>query len=122
MTWHDIDKDNLTTEGFDDFTADNLFARVIASLDQHRRLDAADQLLGRILFKHGNQVDRLECRKHLGACLNGLDRPARPFQARNRCIPVQAHDQTIARGARTGEKLDVTGMKQIEAPVGKSDA
>ena len=105
MAGHDIDQDDLTTQRFDDLAADDLLTSVVAPFDQYRRLYASNQFFRRILFEHGNKIDRFERSEHFSACLHRLNRTTRPFQASDRFVAVQVQqpdDRTQhARPARS---------------------
>jgi len=60
MAGHQIDQDDFAAERLDDLAADHLLGFVVAALDQHRRLDACDQLFRRVLIEHHHEIDRLE--------------------------------------------------------------
>src|SRR5205814_3655542 len=55
---HQVDQDHLTAICLDDIVADDLSARVVAALDQHRRAHLADQFEWRVLFEYDHQIDR----------------------------------------------------------------
>ena len=122
MAGHDIDQDHFAARRLDDGVADHVFAFVVATLDQHRRLHARDQFFRSILVEHDHEIDGFERGQHLGARLHRLHWAALAFQPGDRGVAVQAHHQAVAGRARAGQQFDVAGMQQIEAAVGEADA
>src|SRR3984957_20517044 len=116
-----VDQQHFAAFGLDDLVADDLFAGVVAALDQYARLDLRDQFDRRILRKHNHEIDRLQRRQHFRPRALVLKRALLALQPLHRCIAVQADDQPVAGAARRGQDLDVTGMQNIETAVGESD-
>ena len=90
MAWHHLDQDNLASERFHDLATDDLVTGVVAAFDQYSRFYAADQLFRCVLVEHGNKVDRFKRRQHFRPRLYRLHGTTRAFQARNRCIAIEA--------------------------------
>src|SRR4029077_8063390 len=121
MAWHDLDQDNLASERLHDLATDDLLTGVVAAFDQYSRLYAADQLFRCVLVEHGNKVNRFKSREHFRARLYRLHGTAGTFQSRNRCITIEAYNQSVASRPRARQQLDVPGMQEIEAPIGEPD-
>src|SRR6476646_11945057 len=64
----DIHQDDLPAAGGDDFVADHLLARIVATLHKHTRLDPRNQVQRRIFLENDDEIDRFKCGKYLGAC------------------------------------------------------
>src|SRR6185295_7210067 len=86
------------------------------------RIYTADKFYGRIFFKHNHKIDGFQCGEHFSASDFILDRTGRPLQAAGRCVAVEADDQAVASGARSGEYFQMTGVYEIETAIGEADA
>ena len=71
--------------------------------------------------EHRNKVNRFKRRQHFRARLYRLHGTAGTFQSRNRCITIEAYNQSDRSRPRACQQLDVPGMQEIEAPIGEPD-
>ena len=96
---HRLDQNDIAARGLDHVAAHHLLAPVIGALDQHRRPHALDQVERRVLVEDDDEVDGLQRGQHLGAAVNGIDRPAFALQPRGRGVAVEPHHKPVAGGA-----------------------
>src|SRR5690242_10683490 len=122
MTRDQIHQDHLAAALFHQLAPHDLIARIIGTLDEHRRPHPFDQFQRRVLVENDDKIDRFERCEHFGASLDWVDRTAFAFQPRGGCVAVKTDHEPIASGAGFGQQLDVTAMQQIEAAVGEPDA
>ena len=101
--------------------ADDRAFSVVAAFHYDVRLENPDQLEGRILRKNNDQIDAFHGGEHECALWSTPDRPARTFEPAHGLVAVDADDQRIRGRAGCNEKIDVTGMEQIENSVGERD-
>src|SRR5262249_2231350 len=94
---------------------------VISALDEELRPDRSNELDRRVFLEDDYQVDRSKRCEHSGAFRLALDGTARPLDARCRRVAVETDTEPIARRLRLTEHRYMTGMQQVEAPVGKAD-
>jgi len=75
-----------------------------------------DQLDGRVLLEDRDEIDRYPAPPATPArAMHILDRPLRPLEPLDRGIAVESDHQPIARRARLGEHVDMTGMENVES-------
>src|SRR5450631_1787722 len=117
----DLDQQYFAAMGLDDLVADDLGAAIVPALDQYARLDLGDQPDRRVFLEDDDEIDRFQCRQYFGAGTLVLHRTPVALQPLRRSIAVQADDQPVAGATRRGQYLDVTGMQNIETPVGESN-
>ena len=100
--------------------ADDRAFIVIAALHYDVRLENLDELERRVLGENNDQIDTFHGGEHECALGSAPNRPARTFEPAHRIITVDADDQRIRGRPGCNEKIDMTGMEQIENSVGES--
>jgi hypothetical protein len=99
--------------------ADDRFLSVIASFDDHIRLEKLDQLERSVFAEDDDEIDGFNARQHvrpLGLSSNGS---SGTLETAHREIAVDPDDECIRRLARGQQKVDMPGMKEIEHTVRK---
>src|SRR6478736_6399917 len=119
MARQNVDEYDLAAGSLDDLVADDLFAGVVAALDQHARRHLRDQADRRVLLEDRDEIDRLQRRQHFGPRPLVLNRAPLAFQSFHRGIAVETDDQAVAGAARGRQHLDVAGMQDVEAAIGE---
>lgn len=99
--------------------ADDRAFSVVAAFHYDVRLENPDELEGRVLRENDDQIDTFHGGEHEGALGRATNRPARAFEPAHGLIAVDADDQRIRGRAGCNEKIDMTGMEQIENSVGE---
>src|SRR6202048_1791733 len=117
----DLDQQYFATVGLDDLVANDLGTAIVRALYQCARLDLRDQLDRRVFLEDHDEIDRFQRRQYFGAGTLVLNRTPVALQPLHRSIAVQADDQPVAGATRRGQYLDVTGMQNIETPVGEAN-
>ena len=100
--------------------ADDRAFSVVAAFHYDVRLESHDELQRRVLREDNDQIDALHGGEHECALGGAPDRPARTFEPAHGLIAVDADDERIRGRAGCNEKIDMTGMEQIENSVGES--
>ena len=93
----------------------------VGALDEHVRLERADDLVRRVFVEDHHGVDRLEREQHLGALGLRRDRTPRALVRAHGSIRVDADDERVAEAPGLLEIADMPGMQQIEHAVGEDD-
>jgi hypothetical protein len=101
------------------FGADDRAFSVVAALDYNVRLENPHELKGRVLRENNDEIDAFHGGEHERALGSTPNRPARTFEPAHGLIAVDADDQRIRARASCNEKIDMTGMEQIENSVGE---
>ena len=102
-------------------SADDGVGGVVAPLHDEVGAKELDECQRRVLIEDGDGINGLEASKHIGP----LDLVAHwtigPLQSPNASIAVQPDDQRIATFAGTAEDVEMSGMQEVEHPIGKDD-
>src|SRR5262249_43317873 len=122
VSGHARDDNHLAAIRLDNLLADHVLAAVVAAFYHHHRPHPADPAKRGVLVEEDHEVHGLERGRPVGPGFFALNRPAVAFETRRRGIAVEPYDEAVAGGARFGQHPDMTGMQQIEAAVGETDA
>ena len=106
----------------DTVTAGDLIHRVVTALDQNIRQQLAIEALGGVLTKRYDPIDTGQRGQHTHARGQVVDRTRVALQAPHRGVVVHRHHQPVAQGAGLFQIIDVTGMEDVETPIGHHDA
>ena len=123
MAGHQIDQDHLAAERLDDLAADHLLARIVAALDQHRRLDARDQLLAACPRRTPppDRPPRAPPAPRRAPAPAAPAGPA-PLSRVTEASPLRPTTSRSQAARAPASNLHVAGMQQIEAAIGEADA
>ena len=82
---------------------------------------ACDQVQGRVLVEHDDQVDEGIERKHVGPLVLGDIGPGGALEPPDRGVGVQSQDEEIALAAGELQEVGVAIVEDVEAAVGEDD-
>jgi hypothetical protein len=117
----DVDALDATAGSFDFFTANNLIAGPVATLDEYVGKKSGDDGARSGFVKDEDRVDAFEAGEDFGALVLRDDRAAGSFEGAHPVVAVDANDEEIAEGAGGFEAADVARMKKIEAAIGEDN-
>ncbi|RMP03935.1 hypothetical protein ALQ30_05662 [Pseudomonas syringae pv. persicae] len=119
--FHQPQHTHIATVRLDDIGTDHLIDAVITAFDQHVRLDVTQQIFRSAFGEADHPVHCTQACQHGHTPVNAVDRTARPFQAADRRVIVDGHDQTITQRPRLLQVGHMTGVKNVEAAIGEDD-
>ena len=100
---------------------DDLVGAIVASLDQNRRRNGGDEVIGGVFVEQHDVVHAGERSQQEGPVAIGHDRPSGSLQPPHRSVGVDRHDETIAHRGRLLQVLGMTAVEDVEAAVGEHD-
>jgi len=100
--------------------ADDRAFCVVAAFHYDIRLENPYELERRVFRENNDQIDTFHGGEDECALGSAPNRPARTFEPAHGLIAVDADDQRIRGRAGCNEKIDMTGMEQVENSVGES--
>src|SRR6267142_566467 len=113
--------DDLAAPAFDFGPPHNTIKAPVRTLHENVRMNLQDGLEGRVLVKRADEIDHFETRQQFGTLFLAENRPARAFDADHRTVGIDRDDQGIAKRAGLPQKINVSRVQNIEAPIGKDD-
>jgi hypothetical protein len=101
--------------------ADNRLFRVIAPFDDDVRPEKLDQLEGSVFIEQYDEIDAFHSREDVGPLCFATYGPGGPLEPAHRRIAIDADDERVGGRARRREKVDVSGVQEVEDAVGEGD-
>src|SRR5258706_16117740 len=98
----------------------DLIDPVVGALHEYVWPDAGNEFDRSVVGKQHDGVHEGEPRQHDRACGLRLYRPCGALEPLHRGVAIEADDQPVAARARLAQELDMPGMDEIEAAVGKA--
>ena len=115
------DDDHIPPSGSDHLAADDILWTIVATLEDIVGLDRGDQLQRRVLFEHGNGIDKGKGLQGRGTALGRLRRAALALEAPDRVIAVQPDNQPVTLARRLSQKMDVPRVENVETAIREPD-
>src|SRR5688572_6194125 len=120
LTFHEGQCDYLSSPPFDFFASNNV-VYPIGPFDENIRPDCENHFERRVFIEGANVVNHAQRGKNLTAFNLWKHRTQGPFQAVHRVVGVNRNDQGVPESPRPGQQVQVAGMEDVEAAVGKND-
>ena len=110
---------HLPPPGLHHLAAHDRVQGVVPALHQHVGLQGGDEFLGGVLVEADDGVDAAQAQEDQGAGQIVLEGAGGALEAGDAGVGVQAEDEEVAQGPGVLEVLDVAGVDEIEATIGK---
>src|SRR5205814_654800 len=89
----------------------------VRALDENIGMDRQDGLKRRVVLKPGNEIHDLEPIQKFRAFMLRNNRPVGTLYPCYRTVAVDGNDQGVAQSPGAPQKIDMSGMQNIEASV-----
>src|SRR2546427_211426 len=114
-------RNHLATPAFDFGPTHNTIETPVCAFHKNVRVNLQDCLERHVLVKRAHEIDHFKTRQEFGSLFLTENGTAGTFDAHDGTVSIDGDDQDIAQGVRLPQKIDVSGVQEIEAAVTKDD-